>query len=128
MSLVRRCMLALLMAWLAGGCGFLAGAAVAGAGVVYVKGEAQKRYPREVAEVFDAAISTLEDLGVMIGQSLEGDKLATIKGRTSGGQRLVMRIEREDQGITKVKLRVGLVGDRQYSQLILSRMDRNLGL
>ncbi len=127
MSFRRCCVLVLVVAGLAG-CGFLAGAAVAGAGVVYVKGEAHKRYPREVAEVFDAAISTLEDLGVMIGQSLEGDELATIKGRTAGGQRLVMRIEREDRGITKVKLRVGLVGDRQYSQLILSRMDRNLGL
>lgn len=127
MSFRRCCVLVLGVAGLAG-CGFLAGAAVAGAGVVYVKGEAHKRYPREVAEVFDAAISTLEDLGVMIGESLEGDELATIKGRTAGGQRLVMRIEREDQGITKVKLRVGLVGDRQYSQLILSRMDRNLRL
>ncbi len=128
MSLVRRCALVVLMAGLAGGCGFLAGAAVAGAGVVYVKGEAHKRYPREVPEVFDASISTLEDLGVIIGERLKGREFANIKGRTAGGEELTMRIKREDTGVTKVKLRVGLLGNREYSQLVFSRMDRVLGL
>jgi len=128
MSFLRRFMLVALLAGLAGGCGFLAGAAVAGAGVVYVRGEAHKRYPREVPKVFDASISTLEDLGVIIGERFEGDELATIKGRTAGGEELTMRIKREDTGVTKVKLRVGLLGNREYSQLVFSRMDRRLGL
>jgi len=128
MRLARRCMLAVLMAWLAGGCGFLAGAAVAGAGVVYVKGEAHKRYPREVPEVFGAGISTLKDLGVIIGERLEGREFASIKGRTAGGEELTMRMDREDTGVTKVRLRVGLLGNREYSQLVFSRMDRRLGL
>ena len=128
MSFLRRCALVVLMAGLAGGCGFLAGAAVAGAGVVYVRGEAHKRYPREVPEVFDAGISTLKDLGVIIGERLEGGESASIKGRTAGGEELTMRMNREDTGVTKVKLRVGLLGNRDYSQLVFSRMDRQLGL
>ncbi len=128
MSLLRRCVLVVLLAWLVGGCAFLAGAAVAGAGVVYVRGEAHKRYPREVPEVFDAAISTLEDAGVIIGERLEGDQLASIKGRTAGGEELTMRINQESRGVTKVRLRVGLLGNRDYSQLVFSGMDRGLGL
>ena len=55
----------LVAASLAVGCGFLAGAAVAGAGVYYVRGEASKSYPREVPEVFDAAVEVLDGLGVV---------------------------------------------------------------
>jgi len=128
MRLLRHCVLMVLVLWPASGCGFLAGAAVAGAGVVYVKGEAHKRYPREVPEVFDAGISALEDLGVIIGEKLRGEEFGTIKGRTAGGEELTMRINQESRGITKVRLRVGLLGNREYSQLVFSRMDRRLGL
>ena len=128
MSLLRRCVLVMLVAWLVGGCAFLAGAAVAGAGVVYVKGEAHKRYPCDVPKVFDAGISTLENLGVITGDRLKGQESATIKGRTAGGEELTMRINQESRGITKVRLRVGLLGIRDYSQLVFSGMDRGLGL
>jgi len=118
----------LFVVWLAGGCGFLAGAAVAGAGVVYVKGEASKLYPRDVPEVYDVAVATLEELDVIFTERLEGDEAATIKGRTAGAEALTMRIERQAEGVVKVKLRIGLLGNRDYSQAIFSRMDRKLGL
>ena len=128
MNLVRRLVCVLFVVWLAGGCGFLAGAAVAGAGVVYVKGEASKLYPRDVPEVYDVAVATLEELDVIFTERLEGDEAATIKGRTAGAEALTMRIERQAEGVVKVKLRIGLLGNRDYSQAIFSRMDRKLGL
>lgn len=128
MRLGRRLSVVVLAGWLSAGCGFLAGAAVGGAGVVYLRGEASKAYPRDVPQVYRAALSTLEALSVVVTERLEGDQLATIKGRTAGGDELTMRIERENRGVSRVKLRVGLLGNRDYSQVVFSRMDRKLGL
>lgn len=127
MRLVRL-LLVLPVLWWGAGCAFLAGAAVGGAGVVYVKGEAAKRYPRKVPQVYRAALTALKELGATITEKLEGDEVASIKGRTAGGDELTMRMKREDQGVTLVKLRVGLLGNRDYSQMVFSRMDRKLGL
>lgn len=113
---------------LAVGCGFLAGAAVAGAGVYYVSGEASKSYPREVPEVFDAAVEVLDGLGVVITERIEGAAEARIRGRTPSGDEVKMRIQRQAKGVAKVKLRVGIMGKREYSQLVFRRIDWELGL
>jgi len=117
----------LLLASLAGGCWFLGGAAVGGAAVVYVRGEASKLYPKSVPEVYQAALQALGEVDVVVTEKLRGDEVSTIRGRTLGGKELTMRIERAGRGVARVKLRIGLLGDRDYSALILNRMDRALG-
>ena len=113
---------------LLGGCGFLAGAAVVGAGVYYVRGEASKLYAKSVPEVYQAAVEVLEELDVITTEKMKSDAEARIKGRTAGSDPLDMKIVRKGGEVCEVKLRVGIMGNRDYSNLILSRLDRKLGL
>jgi len=122
----RRLAVVLLVASL-GGCGFVAGAAVGGAGVAWIKGEASKSYSRPVAEVYAAALEVLEGMHVVTTEKLSGDQVAIIKGRTAGGQDVSMRIERQAKGVSLVRLRIGLVGDKDYSTLIFEGLDEKLG-
>jgi hypothetical protein len=124
----RRLALGVLLAALVSGCGFIAGAAVGGAGVAYAKGEARKPYPRTVAEVYAAAVDVLADMEVVITEKLLGDERASIKGRTAGGQDLSMSIKRQARGVSLVGVRVGLLGDKEYSSLIFIRLDKKLGV
>jgi hypothetical protein len=119
--------LMLLLAASVGGCGFIAGAAVGGAGVAYVKGEARKPYPRTVAQVHAAALDVLKEMDVVITEKLLGDEVGVIKGRTAGGADLSVRIERQARGVSLVRVRVGLLGDKDYSALIFTRLDKKLG-
>jgi len=118
----------LVLALLAGGCWFLGGAALGGAAAVYVKGEASKLYPERAAQVYEAALEALKEVDVVVTEKLHGEEVSTIRGRTAGGKELTMRIEPAGSGVTRVKLRIGLMGDRDYSALILNRMERALGL
>jgi hypothetical protein len=96
--------------------------------VIYVRGEASKLYPESASEVYEAALRALDDADVVVTEKLHGEETSTIRGRTAGGKELTMRIEPAGSGVTRVKLRVGLMGDRDYSALILNRLDRALGL
>jgi hypothetical protein len=64
---------------------------------------------------------------VVITEKLLGDEVATIKGRTAGGQDLSMSIKRQTRGVSLVGVRVGLLGDKEYSALIFTRLDEKLG-
>jgi len=114
--------------FLMGGCGFLAGAAVAGGGVYYMQGEASKWYAKSVPEVYEASVEALEELDVIVTERMKSDVEASIKGRTAGGDAVTLKVKQKGKDVAEVKLRVGIMGNEEYSHLILTRIDRKLGL
>ena len=114
----------LLAAVLVSGCAFMAGAAVAGAATyVYKEGELTKTYPKPYEEVRLAVIEAMQDdMDYMIVERA-GDK---IKAKAPGDKDITVDLSYTGSNVTKVGIRVGLLGDEDHSQEIMNRIDRRL--
>jgi hypothetical protein len=108
------------------GCWFAAGAAAAGATVAYVKGEGKKAYNHDVRTVYDAALESVEDMGLAIGEKSVDDTSGVIKARQADGDNVNINIERITETSSEAKIRIGTFGDESETRMIFSEMDKRL--
>jgi hypothetical protein len=109
-----------------GGCVLVVGAAAAG-GVAYYKGSLTATLPYNVEKVESAVRATLDkDLRFALISSAEDAVGAEYTARNSQDEKIVIKLKRVDDQITKIDIRVGVFGDESTSQLILRKIEKRL--
>lgn len=114
------------------GCAALIGAgAGAGAGVTgyrFIEGELEVNYTKPYEQVWQATNMALKDLEMAIEESEKDQLGAKIKALRADGTKVVIKLKRRPSGITRVKIRVGMLGDQEASDFIERAIERNLGI
>ncbi len=108
-------------------CAVAIGAAGAGgvAGYRYVKGELQVTYKKDFASVWDATLKALKELKVRIVEESHDEVEGYLKGYTPLGKKVKIKAK-TDGRFTKLRIRVGFMGDKDYALAIKYRIDRIL--
>jgi hypothetical protein len=98
-----------------------AGVAAARAGSsAYVSGELESAEVTEMGVLFQVVQDALtEDLGFEIDIARAGDNYAYIHTSENQGRKIRVNLERKSPIVTKVNIRVGLLGDQPMSRLVL---------
>lgn len=117
-----------LMAMLSGcAAAWLIGGAAAGAGTVaYVNGDLESVKEKPVEEVYAASRETLEEMNMAVTSASRDDLEATLKGQTSTGKPVRIKISRIDENQSKLSIRVGWLGDKTSSQVIYKKIEQRL--
>lgn len=105
-------------------------AAVAGAGLtaaqegvaVWVRGELRTAMRQPMSDVRAAALAALEDLGFEVGEENAGERKVYIEAHADDGSRVSVRVFMVTEVITGLRIRAGMVGDREVASLILLDM------
>lgn len=123
---VRDLLLAGLVLCTSTGCWFVVGAAGGAAGAVYVMGQLKDRLDAPVAQVHDAAVAALKDLGLPIKEDKTDKLSAHVESEFADGQHVWITIEAEGEAASKITIRVGMVGDEAKSRKILDTLNQHL--
>ena len=103
----------------------VAGAAGAGA-VAYVRGEMQVHLEHDLSAVFKASQQALAKLEFAKINDHKSGVDAQLVARTALDKRVEIKLTRVTDTLTKVQIRVGLVGDQDLSQAILEKIKAGL--
>lgn len=77
---------------------------------------------------YDAAMAAMEDLDLTIERVRFDETSAFILGRDERGVQVTVRFERFTEVVTSIRIRVGAMGNRTFSQLVFERMRKHAGL
>lgn len=102
-----------------------AGAAGAGA-VAWVRGELEAQLPNDFERVDRAANRAILELGFAKVNEGKSAVDAEIIARTGQDKRIQIRLDRTADQLTRVRIRVGIVGDEVLSRTILDKIKENL--
>lgn len=102
-----------------------AGAAGAGA-VVYVRGELESLLDQPYPKVVEATRAALKDLEYARNSEKKDALEAELIYRTALDKKVTIRINRTGDKLTKVRIRIDLLGDEKLSKVILERIQASL--
>lgn len=102
-----------------------AGAAGAGA-VAYVRGEMQASVEHDLDTTFQAAQRALKALQFARIEDKKSGVDAQLISRTALDKRVEIKLKKVTDGLTKVQIRVGVVGDQELSLTILEKIKAEL--
>jgi hypothetical protein len=129
---------------------FLAGLALANAGCLaavagiatvggvatyaYLDGEDKRTFPSDYDDVRNATLAALRDLSLPVeGQSQKTTGKETIDSRTADSSAVVIKLAAVpspvpgEKTVTRVNVRIGTFGDRDFSERILDQISVHLG-
>jgi hypothetical protein len=107
------------------GCVVIAAGAGAGA-VAYVRGEMQTSVERDLDAVFKASQRALGKLEFAKVNDHKSGVDAQLLARTALDKRVEIKLTKVTDTLTKVQIRVGLVGDQDLSLTILEKIKAEL--
>lgn len=102
-----------------------AGAAGAGA-VAYVRGEMEANLEHDLNAVFKAAQRALADLELAKIDDQKSGVDALLISRTALDKRVEIKLRKITGNVTKVQIRIGLMGDQELSLTILEKIKAGL--
>ena len=108
------------------GCAFVAGAAVAGAGIAYMKGEGEKLYSHDVPTVYRAALDAVHDKKLVLAEHQVDATSGIIKAKEADGDNVTIKFEAVGDEGCNVKIRVGLMGNESDTRMLFSAIDKRL--
>ncbi len=119
------CFLSLVMT--TNGCvALLFGAAAGAGGYAWAKGVLEKEFDRPVEEVHAAVLKALKKLEITVKDEDKDRLSAVTKGKFADGKNLTVHIEAVTEKKSKLKIRVGVFGDRDRSEQILNLVKKSL--
>jgi len=130
--MIKSAKLILPMALLVMTCGCAAViAAVAGAGIgvatyAYVTGDLKIEYPCPYDAVWAAALQALQDLDITVEETIKDGISGTIKAKRANDTPVHIKVKREAEETTIVKIRVGVFGNKKESIIIMEAIDKHL--
>ena len=102
-------------------------AAAGGATYVYVRGETRTRYSHDLPTVFNAAVAVLEqDLKVPITSRAYDATVGNIDARRADDNQIKVGFKLEGGSVTRVAVRVGMLGDRSWNEIFLDKLTTRL--
>ncbi len=109
------------------GCVALAVGAAAGAGgYMWVKGQLVKEYPVPSEKLQRATLRALKNMGLAIVEQ-KGDRLAAkIESAFQDGKKIHIAVEAVTERSSRIKIRVGVFGDKMRSEMVLNAVEKNL--
>ena len=103
-----------------------AAAAVGTGAYFYVKGDLKRNYEAPLDKTWQAAVKSVEDLGLST-ESKQNDAFnGVIKGTMADGKSFTIGVKRLGDNLTEVGVRVGTFGDRERSEVIHDKILSNL--
>ncbi len=121
----------ILVGMMCSGCAFLIGASVGGRVVAgayeYTEGEVKRPYVASMGTAWVACQDALKDVGVEIFESsMEEPTHWTMKAKTKKGREIKIALDTVSDDITKVGIRIGILGDDVLSELIHDAIAKQL--
>jgi len=103
-----------------------AAAAVGTTAYFYVKGDLKRNYEAPLDKTWQAAVKSVEDLGLTT-ESKQNDAFnGVIKGKMADGKSFTVNVKRLEENLTEVSVRVGTFGDQDRSEAIHDKILSNL--
>ena len=121
-------MLVLLPCMLSGcAAALLAGGAAVGAGTfAFVNGQLQTTEEVPLDRAWAASVKAMDQMQFSIKKREKDALHARVTAMDSRKRYIVIDLNRENSYLTKITIRVGMFGDEKASELILSKIRRNL--
>jgi hypothetical protein len=105
---------------------FAVGAAAGAGGYAYVKGSLEKNYDHTVTEVHKAASKALRALDIQKTDSELNKHSSYIIGLLEEGKKVKVSVTALTERSSKLEIRVGLIGDKTVSRMILNSIEKHL--
>jgi len=116
-----------LVAWpFLNGCVVVAAGAVGAGAVAYVRGELSSSLEKELDAVYRATQTVLARQEFARIDERKSGLDAQLVYRTALDKRIEIKLEKVTERLTKVRIRVGLVGDQELSILLLEKIRAEL--
>lgn len=103
----------------------VAGGAAAG-GTIWYKGELKDVMSGTVPQIHKAAIQAVKNLKFEIKNENSDELRGEIEAEMSDGTKIKISSRSKDKNITEIRVRVGIMGDKQVSQRIVDETRNNL--
>ena len=128
-TFLRKTVPSLLLILVAGGLGgcvaVAVGAGAAGA-VAYMRGELESSFTNDFEEVTLATAQAIEQLKFSSISAKQDALSGLFEARNARNDKIVIKVDRQAEGLTRVRIRVGLVGNEGVSRSILAQIKKNL--
>ncbi len=108
------------------GCLAVAAGAGAGTAVAYVRGQLETTLPSGFDQTTAATNQALQQLGIAKVSERKDVLVDTFLARNAADKKIEIRLENLAQGLTKVRIRVGVFGNQPLSMGILDKIKANL--
>jgi hypothetical protein len=111
------------------GCGvaLLAGGAAAGAGsYAYVTGELKATEAVSLENAYQAAQQAMSELEFTVTNKQKDAFYAEVNARRASGKKIKVKLDKESNSVTRIRIRVGTFGDESMSHQILERIKKHI--
>ncbi len=104
----------------------LVGAAAGAGGYAWVKGALEQNFNANVTQVHSAILRAMQELKLAVIEDNYDHLKGKVIAEMASGEKVTTDINAMTEKVTKVKIRVGIVGDRSKSDMILTAIKKNL--
>jgi len=119
--------LAVMMVGTAGCSALVIGAAAGAAGTyIWTQGNLELEVNYSVDDLYVAAREALDQLNILIERDRHDRFGANISGRTDRGRKVLIRIDGRTERSAFIRVRVGILGDREESQMVMNAILRDV--
>lgn len=130
MKLKRLLMAAVVLpvAFAANGCALFligAGAAIGAGTVAYVGGELKAADEVRMDRAWSASLDAMEQLEFKVTKSQKDALAGEIIARRADDTRIIIRLKKQTDQVTEIRIRVGTWGDETLSRLIYEKIKKN---
>lgn len=101
-------------------------AATAAGGYVWTRGNLESTVEYSVVDLYAATRQALEECDVMVERDRHDRFEANLSGRSSDGRKVLIWIDGQTEYISQIRVRVGVMGDKHESQMLLNRILGNV--
>jgi len=108
------------------GCATVAVAGAAGT-VAYMRGDLTASFDKTVAQVSAAVDAAEKELGLNQISATSDATTSLHTFRNAQDKKIVIKSEKKGDNVTEVSVRVGTVGDKDMSTMIMDKIKKNLG-
>ena len=98
----------------------LIGAAAGASGIAYVRGVLVHNVDETVEDIHAATLAAAKGLGLIIVSDELNRHAAAVKAEYEDGKKVDIRVDAITEFVSKITIRVGLIGDLDESSFILS--------
>jgi hypothetical protein len=127
--MIGRCLTAMLAPVLLSGCvtGVLvAGAAVGVGGIAYEKGELRSTQNGSLDQTWEATQAAVQELQLPVVDKTKDGLNAQLEARTGNDKKIHIRLKKEGEALTEIRIRIGTFGDEAQSRSILDAIKKRL--
>ncbi|HQP10534.1 MAG TPA: DUF3568 family protein [Candidatus Omnitrophota bacterium] len=104
----------------------LIGAAAGAGGIAYVKGTLAQNIDEPVAKIHKASLAALKGLDMLVKSEELSQHSSVINAQYATGEKVKIEIEALTEYVSKISIRVGMLGDQEDSRLILNAIEKKL--